>query len=124
MRSDSVQTHDILLSTDHSIITNKSDSHSTLLADNHHRHYCHHDHHEGIIRCPHHVALPDSDWIPSTDNVSLNLRNSYQVNTIHIFCIAFYRVCVYHIQLIANHGSRPIKLPYNTIKAMTRVKKK
>lgn len=78
MRSDSVQTHDLLLSGDHSIITNKSDSHSSLLAENHHRHYCHHDHQDGIIRCPHHVALPDSDWNPSPD---VNLGNSYQVNT-------------------------------------------
>lgn len=80
MRSDSVQTHDLHLSADHSIITNKSDSHSSLLAENHHRHYCHHDHHDGIIRCPHHVARPDSDWNPSPDNNSLHLRNSYQVN--------------------------------------------
>lgn len=75
MRSDSVQTHDLLLNADHSIISTKTDSHSSLLADNHHRHYCHHDHHDGIIRCPHHVALPDSDWNPP-DN---NMTNSYQV---------------------------------------------
>lgn len=77
MRSDSAQTHDILLSADSTIIANKPDNHRSLLDDNHHRHYCHHAH-DDIIHCPHHIALPDSEWNPSDSN--LQLRNSYQVN--------------------------------------------
>lgn len=77
MRSDSVQAHNLLLSADSSIGTNKSDSHSNLLSDNHHRHYCHLET-DGIIRCPHHVPLPDSEWHPPTEN-NFHNRNSYQV---------------------------------------------
>lgn len=72
MRSDSVQS-DLLLSANPSILSSKTESRS----HHHHRHHCHRCSDE-IIRCPHHVALPDGEWNQSYSN--LQLRNSYQVN--------------------------------------------
>lgn len=82
MRSDSVQS-DLLLSANPSILSSKTESRSSLLTDKHHHHHHHHRHHchrcsDEIIRCPHHVALPDGEWNQSYSN--LQLRNSYQVN--------------------------------------------
>lgn len=60
----------------------KLSSRGGLLTDKHHHH--HHRHHchrcsDEIIRCPHHVALPDGEWNQSYSN--LQFRNSYQVST-------------------------------------------
>lgn len=75
MRSDSVQTRDLLLTADSSILTSKPENRNHH-HHQYHRHYCHRSN-DDIIRCPHHVALPDSEWGHTDSN--FQLRSSYQV---------------------------------------------
>lgn len=82
MRSDSVQS-DLLLGANTSILSSKPESRNSLLTEKHHHHHLHHHRHhchrcsDEIIRCPHHVALPDGEWNHSYSN--LQSVSSYQI---------------------------------------------
>lgn len=74
MRSDSVQS-DLLLGANTTILSSKPESRNGLLTEKHHHHHLHHHRHhchrcsDEIIRCPHHVALPDGEWSHSYSNL-------------------------------------------------------
>lgn len=74
MRSDSVQS-DLLLGANTTILSSKPESRNGLLTENHHHHHLHRQRHhchrcsDEIIRCPHHVALPDGEWSHSYSNL-------------------------------------------------------
>lgn len=74
MRSDSVQS-DLLLGANTTILSSKPESRNSLLTEKHHHHHLHHHRHhchrcsDEIIRCPHHVALPDGEWSHSYSNL-------------------------------------------------------
>ncbi|XP_031626046.1 putative protein TPRXL [Contarinia nasturtii] len=74
MRSDSVQS-DLLIGANTSILSSKQENRNSLLTEKHHHHHIHHHRHhchrcsDEIIRCPHHVALPDGEWSHSYSNL-------------------------------------------------------
>lgn len=53
--------------------------------NNSHLHY-HHPHSE-VRRCPHHVALPDSEWGPDKD---MQIRAQYQVLLYSLLSFIYY----------------------------------
>ena len=73
MRVDAIHTHD-LLDSESSVLSSKKNCRYSARSSRHHYH-----HHAGIMRCPHHVPLPNSYW--DQDNRDLQIGIEYQVST-------------------------------------------